>query len=370
MALRSEMANRGETKESLPNLKRYLDIVAIGAVADCSPLVGENRIMVRRGLEELSTSGKAGIVALKLVAGIGKSVSSHDVGFSLAPRINSAGRMKSAEPGLELLITENRSRAKELAIYLDDENRRRKKLQGEIYEDARQMALAQVDFSKDKAILLGSDNWHAGIIGIVASKLKEEFYLPTALVSFSGEVGKGSARSIPSFDLAGAFKKCESALLKFGGHKMAAGFTVNKQSFDQFKNLFLALARDQISDEDILPVLKIDCKADPDLMDAKLVGDIEALGPFGEGISQPKFSGRSICFSDPPVFMGKEGQHVRLKIKGADAVEIIGFNMGDFFKGVSIRDDSFDIVYTPEINVWRGVERIQLRLEDIRPTGR
>lgn len=368
MALRGEMRRRGASKDSLPNLKRYLDLVALGVVADCSPLVGENRIIVQRGLKELASSGKAGIAALKSVAGIGKSVSSRDVGFSLAPRLNSAGRMKSAEPGLELLMTESRSRAKELAMYLDDENRRRKQLQGEIFQEAKNMALAQVDFSRDKAIVLGSDKWHSGIIGIAASKLKDEFYLPTALVSFNGDVGKGSARSIPSFDMAGALKKCESSLLGYGGHKGAAGFTVSKESFRRFKEMFLAVACKEINAEDTNPSLNIDCPADPRQMSMELVGAIEALGPFGEGASPPKFAGRGIRFCDPPFYMGKKGQHVRLTVKGGlDRVEIVGFDMGDFFKGVSVSDDAFDIVYTPEKNVWRGVERIQLRLDDIRP---
>ncbi|VAX25395.1 Single-stranded-DNA-specific exonuclease RecJ [hydrothermal vent metagenome] len=366
-ALRSEMSRRGASRESLPNLKRYLDLVVVGVVADCSALVGENRIIARRGLEELSRSAKAGLSALKSVAGVGRSVSGQDVGFALAPRLNSAGRMKSAEPGLELLMTEDRSRAKELAIFLDGENRVRKQLQGEIFEDAKKMALAEVDFSRDKAIVLGSEKWHSGIIGIAASKIKDEFYLPTALVSFNGDVGKGSARSIASFDLSGALKKCESALLKFGGHKAAAGFTVRKGDFDRFKSMFLAIACEDISEMDINPVLNIDCETDPGMMSAKLVGAIEALGPFGEGASRPKFACRGVRFSGPPFFMGEAGQHVRLAVKGAlGKAKIIGFNMGAFFKNVSISDDSFDIVYTPEKNVWRGVERIQLRLEDIR----
>ncbi len=368
MALRGEMSRRGASRESLPNLKRYLDLVVVGVVADCSALVGENRIIARRGLEELSKSGKAGLSALKLVAGIGGPVSSQDVGFSLAPRLNSAGRMKSAQPGLELLMTENPRRAKELALFLDGENRLRRQLQGEIFEEASKMALAEVDFSKDKAIVLGSGNWHSGIIGIAASKIKDEFYLPTALVSFNGDTGKGSARSIASFDLSGALKKCESALLKFGGHKGAAGFTLRKGDFDRFKNMFLAIASQEIRDVDINPVLNIDCEADPGLMGAELVGAIEALGPFGEGASPPKFACRGIRFDSPPFYMGEEDQHVRLAVKGGlGKAKIIGFNMGAFFKNVSISDDSFDIVYTPEKNVWRGVERIQLRLEDIRP---
>jgi len=371
MALRSEMSRRGASKESLPNLKRYLDLVVVGMVADCSLLVGENRIIARSGLEELSKSGKAGLAALKSVAGIGGSVSGQDVGFALAPRLNSAGRMKSAEPGLELLITENPHRAGELALFLDGENSRRKQLQGEMFKEAKKMALAEVDFSTDKAILLSSGDWHSGIIGIVASKIKDEFYLPTALVSFDGDVGKGSARSIPSFDLSGALKKCEPALLKFGGHKAAAGFTVSKTNFSRFKKMFLATAGEKIKDEDIKPALNIDCEADPGLMGPALVGAIEALGPFGEGANPPKFIGRGIRFIGTPFFMGDAGQHVRLKVKrGIWEVAIVGFNMGDLFKSVSTGCNCFDIVYTPEKNIWRGVERIQLRLEDIRPAGK
>ena len=367
-AIRREMHNSGVAKNQLPNLLQYLDIVAIGIIADLSPLTGENRILVHHGLRQINSSSKAGVASLKKVSGLDNLVTSTDVAFELAPRLNSAGRLGHAGPSLELLITDDSKLAGKTAQFLNEENSRRKDIQNEIFNQALQLIESQVDLSKDKAIVLESDYWNAGVVGIVASKLADKFNLPVLLARFDGSVGKGSGRSVPGLDLNGCMKKCASELLKFGGHKAAVGFSVSRERYNTFKQMFLDAAGEEIVAKGITPTLSIDAQLDPRMVDLELVERIETLEPFGKGNRAPVFVGRSVTFHDQPFYMGADGQHIRLRVKGADNVQALGFFMSDIFRSADMRSASFDIVYTPEKNVWNGTTRIQLRLVDVQHT--
>lgn len=369
MAIRTEMLKRGEQREKLPNLKRHLDLVTLGIVADCSPLTGENRILARHGLSEIAATDKVGVDELKSAAGVGAAPGSKDIGFGLAPRLNSAGRMKSAEPCVGLLVTSDRNEAKKIAAYLNEENARRRETQNGMLAEAREMARDAVDFSKDRAIVLRSDGWHPGVMGIVASMLVEEFFMPSILISFDGDLGRGSGRSIPGFDLFRAIETCGEELVEFGGHSGAAGFSIHREKFEPFRRKFLESAAGAIDEEALQPSVEIDCEAGPADMTNGLFRKISALEPFGEGNPYPVFVGRGVRFEPDVFYMGGDGRHVRVNVRRRSATpptQMIGFSLGDFFRKADIKNDSFDVVYTPEKNVWRKVERIQLRILDIR----
>ncbi len=367
VALRRAIHDDGVPKNKLPNLKQHLDIVAIGVIADLAPLVGENRTLVRHGLRQIIDSSKLGIASLIEVSRIGDQITSTDVAFDLAPRLNSAGRLGHAGPALELLITDNRQHARQTAQLLDEQNSHRKGIQKEIFEQAVSLINAQGDHSEGKAIVLESDEWNAGVVGIVASKLADKFNAPVLLARFDGAVGKGSGRSVPGLNLNECMKKCADKLMKFGGHKAAVGFTVTRDQFTAFKESLVHVVGEEIAENEVAPTLSIDSRLDPASIDLRFMENIEALEPFGKGNSAPVFMGRSVIFHDQPFYMGADKEHVRLRIRGAENVQALGFYMADIFKTVDLRSETFDIVYTPEKNIWNGTTRIQLRLIDVRP---
>jgi len=371
MAIRGGLHRKnGVSRDKLPNLRKYLDLVALGSVADCVSLTGENRIFVHAGLVELSNKSRVGLKELINVSRInGEQVTSRDLGFELAPRLNSAGRLGGAEPALELMITSRKEKARQIALFLDESNQKRKNLQNEILHQARDMAMEQTDLDNEKAIVLASDRWAPGINGIVASKLVEEFNLPTVLVSFEGENGRGSGRSVPPFDLGAAVASCGSVLEKFGGHRAAAGLAIRKERFDEFRSMFLEHAREALTNVDLARTVLADSEADPGELTLSLVKAMGMLEPFGQDNPQPVFVGRNVRFDPEPYFMGDEKKHVRLKTDGHnEKIDVVGFNMACLFRDHYFHSASFDILYTPEINTWRDRERLQLRLMGVHPS--
>ncbi len=364
MAIRGELHRRGMDKDRLPNLKRLLDIVAVGSIADMSKLTGENRTLVRHGLFEIEDTSKVGLKALKAVSSVNSgAVTARDIGFGLAPRLNAAGRLGKADVGVELLKTKDKKRAEEIAGFLDKENSRRKDIQLKMFCEAEDLTLAEIDTEKDMAIALGSDNWNAGIAGIVASKILERWRRPVALVCFDGDEGRGSARSIPGFNLADALGLCADTLERFGGHELAAGFTVKREKFEDFKAKFISIANESIKHDDLQPTLLIDGVFDPNLFTLEIVAATSALEPFGQGFPHPVFASLGVVVSKIRT-MGSDGKHVRLTLKGG--AEAVGFSMAERFVGAS-DGAKYDIAYTPEINIWQNTERVQLRLIDIKP---
>ncbi|MBI5815284.1 MAG: single-stranded-DNA-specific exonuclease RecJ [Nitrospinae bacterium] len=367
MAVRSELLKRGAEKESLPNLKKGLDLVAIGSVADCAPLTGENWLLARHGIAELSSSAKPGIRALKEVGGLnGGRMTARDIAFNIAPRLNAVGRLGKADCGVELLLTCDLGRGRSLARFLDDENKRRQDIQRRMFEEAREQAASSFRPEVDKIILVGSDKWNQGVAGIVASKLVEEFNVPAAVVCFCGDTGKGSARSVQPFDITAALSAMSAKLVKFGGHKIAAGFTVRREMFESFREGMLALAAAGINGDDAARKILIDCQIPYVQIDKALVKKISSLEPFGEGNPQPVFLSRNVAFTSLS-YMGPEGRSVRLGMD--NGMEALGFSMAGRFSGVDAASTRFDIVYTPEVSTWRDVERVQLRLIDVEPAA-
>lgn len=289
LALRRYLRERGffrNRKE--PNLKKFLDLVALGTIADVAPLLGENRILVKFGLRELENTNRPGIKALKELAAIKGSPLTYElVAFRLAPRLNAGGRMQREETPLKLLLTEDESEAFKLAQELEEANRLRQWVQEEIYREARLLALDQKDHP---VIVLAKENWHPGVIGIVASKLAEEFYRPTVLIALEGEKGKGSARGIPELHLRELLEGCREFLLDFGGHKQAAGLTIRRERLTAFAEALKESVKKAIGEEMPSPSLVVDASLSLRDLGPQLLDDLELLSPFGPSNAEPTFA--------------------------------------------------------------------------------
>ena len=362
MALRRELRQRGFWKRAEPpNLKQYLDLVALGTIADIVPLIDENRLLVKYGLAELSKAERPGIRALKAVSATPDGpITSDMVAFRLAPRINASGRVSTATTGLELLLTTDCVEAQRLARKLNEENSRRQQLEKSITEEAKAMINGEAD--ANRPLVLASPRWHQGVIGICASRMVEEYYLPTILIAIDEATGhgKGSARSIYGFELYGVLKQCASLLTSFGGHRQAAGLTIPVDNIQAFAQRFTEIFRDVMREEDVVPHLEIDAELPLDALSDELIEEIEKLAPFGTANPEPLFCSTELkLYSAMIVGNG----HLKLKIKeGGCFYDAIGFNMGS---ASTLNDEAIRLAFVPQFNVWQGVKNIQLKLKDI-----
>ncbi|MEK7871942.1 MAG: single-stranded-DNA-specific exonuclease RecJ, partial [Nitrospirota bacterium] len=309
------------------NLSKYLDLVALGTIADVSPMLDENRFFVREGLKALSSGGRAGVRALKEVAGIDGEVGVGTVGFQLAPRINAAGRLAGGETGIVLLTTMSMKEAIESARHLDAKNRERQKIEEGILNDVLIRIRNEIDLNQASAIVLASPKWHQGVIGIVASKIAERFYLPTILISLKDDgQGRGSARSIPPLHLYKAIEKCSEYLQGFGGHKFAAGLTIRSEKFDAFSRRFDEVVSESLGESDFLPAIRLDAEVRLDEVTFSLIKDLDRLSPFGPANPEPVLAAMNV---EPvsPRLVGSN--HLKLTIKsGPHHLDAIGFDMG------------------------------------------
>ncbi len=361
VALRGRLRADGHfAGKEMPNLRRSLDLVALGTVADMVPLIDENRIFVKYGLQELSASGRVGIRALKQVAGVDAEVSCGAVGFRLAPRLNAAGRLEDAALGVELLLTDDPTKAAAMAAELDASNAVRQAVEQEILRDAISQVRGNQGMRGNKSIVLASAEWHPGVIGIVASRLVEMFHRPTILIALQNGNGKGSGRSISGFHLYDALGACADHLLKFGGHRHAAGLAIDEATLAAFVERFEEVASGLLTAEDLQPELTIDAELAPAEVSLDLAAEIGRLEPFGLGNPEPLFVMYGVQVVEQRIL--KE-RHLKLKLKaGASAFDAIGFNMA----GVKGLAGSVDVVFAVQENVWNGKKSVQLRLKDLR----
>jgi single-stranded-DNA-specific exonuclease len=366
-SLRRAFKEIGLLQEKIPNLRKHLDLVSLGTIADIAPLLGENHIIAKYGLKEISRTDKAGLKALKTIVGVnGRDVTVTDVGFLIGPRINAAGRLGAADAAVRLLTTENEDEAFEIARHLDSENRKRQLIQDDILREVRVMIESQRHSENSRAIILSSSNWHLGVIGIVASKIVEEYNKPTILISVDGEYGKGSARGIPSFHLYESLQKCGDFLVDFGGHKYAAGLTIKSEMIDKFKEYFQKVAAEALNTDDCIPQIDIDVSIGLAELDYTLTEEINRIGPFGQSNPPPLFCSRGVEVSGEPVVIGKNNGHIRMDVDdGSEIMEVVGFNFSYLIDRIDY-GSKYDIVYTPIINNWKGNKRIQLKLVDIK----
>jgi single-stranded-DNA-specific exonuclease len=361
MALRRALRERGRfgADRPEPNLREALDLVALGTIADVVPLVGANRILVRRGLEVLAEGRRPGVRALKRVAGIpeGTEVGAGQVGFRLAPRINAAGRLDDAGRGVRLLLEDDAAKADALARELDRENQARQELEREILDEALHDAADRVRAGA-RGLVLARDGWHAGVVGIVASRVVERFHRPAVLVALGEAEGKGSGRSIEGFHLHDALRACEAHLVRFGGHRHAAGVTVARASLPAFREAFEAHAAAHVRDEDLVARCRIDGWIGEADVSERAALDLARLGPYGAGHPEPVFALRGAAARARTV--GAGGAHLKLALAGLDA---IGFGMGD---RLGLCEGPLEAAFTVGLDEWDGRRRIQLKLRDVR----
>jgi len=299
------------------------------------------------------------------VAGLkGKTISSWQIGYMLGPRINAAGRVSSADIALRLLVTEDEKEAVELAGVLDSENRNRQRIENSILTEALDRVESEINFKDDKVIVLGSDDWHPGVIGIVASRIAERFYRPTIMISFNKNDGKGSGRSIKNFHLFEALNECRDFLLGFGGHADACGLKIVRKNLDDFRFKFNSVAARMLEAGDFMPRLSIDMEIPLNSLKQDVVRELENLAPHGPGNQKPVLLSRKLGLKGRPVFMRREG--IKMWVTDNNITcEAVGFGLSDAVDDV-MESVSLDIAYTPTINRWKGTDILQLDIADLK----
>ncbi|MBU1006175.1 MAG: single-stranded-DNA-specific exonuclease RecJ [Candidatus Omnitrophica bacterium] len=350
---------------------KHTDLVSLGTVSDVAPLVGENRIFVKEGLKLLGNgSCNKGIKALIDASGLKKkNLGSYEIGFVLGPRINAAGRIGSADAAVRLLLTEDADEALLLAKRLNEANRERQRIERTTLKEAMAKIETDVNFKEHKVIVLHKKDWHNGVMGIVASRISDRFYRPAILISIKDGVGKGSGRSIENFHLFDALTGCEDILRGYGGHKYACGLTILEENVDKFRKTINEIAEGVLAPDDFIPWLDIDMDVELSLLDGGIVEEIAGLEPFGEGNPKPLFCSRNLKLVYPPRIL--KGEHIKLHLTdGKKTFEAIGFGLAkDSDIELALRKSPrLDLAYTVSFNLWQGINTIQLKIEDIRPS--
>jgi single-stranded-DNA-specific exonuclease len=347
-----------------PNLRQHLDLVALATVADVVPLTGANRILVRHGLVELTQARRPGVRALKSVAGVVDEVTAGTVGFRLGPRINAAGRLDDAALGLKCLLAKDVATAMPLARALDAANAERQQIERAMLDGAIEQAQARVAQGA-RGLVLSSEAWHPGVVGIVASRIVERFYRPTILVGVHDGMGKGSARSIEGFHLYDAIKACSGALTRFGGHKAAAGLSIEPGRLPGFVRDFEAIALARLTEADLEPRLRIDALVSPEELDEAACEALATLAPFGMGNAEPVLALRGQRAS-PRVLDNKapgEPGHLKLSLDAAPALDVIGFRQAPL---LPLTQGPMDLAFKVAVDEFRGVRRVGLKLAGLR----
>ena len=345
-----------EEKEYL----KYLDLVCIGTISDIVPLVDENRVIAKLGLKLIEKTKNIGLKTLLNIADLRK-IDSTAISFGVAPRINACGRMGFQEEALQLFLTEDSGEATKIAKRLVQFNQERQAKEKQIFEEV--IEKIEKDNKDKKCIVLAEENWHHGVIGIVASKITEIYYKPSILICIEGDKGKGSGRSVPGFDLYTALTKCSDYIEKFGGHSMAIGITIKKENFEKLKEAIEKYAQES-NISDIMPIINIDKEINLKNINIEEVKSLELLEPFGEANKMPLFLLRNLKIDSIRALSG--GKHLKLTLKqDNNIVDAIGFNMGDLSKEYLL-GDKVDVVGTIEINSFGNKENIQINLKDIR----
>ena len=369
MGLRAELRERGV--DPLPDLRRYLDLVALGTVADVMPLRDENRVFVKYGLGELDRTSRPGIVALREMTSAGP-VSVRTVGFRLAPLLNACGRLSDARSAVELLTTESLTDARAALVTLDSHNRERQALQRRMLGEAIAMVEADRDWRRRASIVVGSPDWHPGVVGIVAARLAERYYRPTFVMSLSDSLARGSGRSIPGVHLVETLRECGAPLLSFGGHQAAAGVTLRSAEVGSFAAALERRLREQTRTEDFVPQLEIDGEISLGELTPELMEDLEALEPTGPANPAPVLLSRRVQIVSrrdvgAPIEQEEEQQppHMKLLLRQEGvALEAIGFQMSSLHASARER---IDVVFSPVSSDWGGRRRVELRMLDLRP---
>jgi single-stranded-DNA-specific exonuclease len=349
---------------SIDEVFSLFDLAAIGTGADVVPIIGDNRIILKEGIKLIQSGERAGIKALKDAAGIKPDFfKTSFLYYVLVPRINAAGRIADANDVVRLLTTRSEAEAQGLAKRLHDLNAKRQEIEEAVYNDALEM-LKNTDMNG--AVVLAGEGWHIGVVGIVASRIAEEYNRPAFILSIENGIAKGSARSIPSFDIHQALTQCKDLLKRFGGHKQAAGLSVLTEDIGRFRNMMSDIVSQTLSDEDFVPVLNIDAAVGLSDISVSLVDEIAMLEPFGYGNDEPLFGARGLEAMQPRV-VGNNHLKMRLKQKGR-SIDCIGFDFGGMLNTIE-ENAAVDAAFIPAINEWNGGRYLQLNLKAIRPAA-
>jgi single-stranded-DNA-specific exonuclease len=350
----------------ISTLNNHLDLVALGSIADIVPLIGENRILSKFGLKQIERTEKIGLKALITLSRLDKKpIGSGQVMFVLAPRINAGGRIGDAAKGVRLLTTDDPDVAFQLAEKLERENRLRKTIDEKTFAQAQEMIKSSVDFAKERVIVLESDDWHPGIIGIVSSRIVEKYYLPTILISMEGDSGRGSARSIPGFHLYNALKDCSKYLQNFGGHKYAAGLSIHRSNIAHFRRVINEIATREMSSEMLTPVLELDGELNLRDIKRSVVQMLKLFSPYGPQNPKPVMFFSNVELSGTPHIVGNN--HLKFKVRQEGrSIDCIGFDMGHYMDEFDYGKSNIDLVGIIEENYWNGKWRLQIRAKDMR----
>ena len=366
-----------QAKKVSPRMKNYLmqavGLAAIGTIADVVPLVDENRILVKHGLNSLKAFPTLGFQALMQVAGIDdkQTLDSEDIGFSIGPRINAAGRLGQAQLAIELLTTDNQQRATALAEYLHELNNSRQSLERSINIAANKQIKEQFDAEKDAAFVLASADWHAGVIGIVAGRLAEKYNRPVILIALDKvgvKPGVGSVRSAKGLDIHAALTASSEHLETYGGHAAAAGLKINEKKIDAFRDDFCEFVSSESMSQQRNIELRIDAEAPLSCLTLQTLGQLQQMAPFGEANRRPLFCTTDVRLAAPPKRMGGGGRHVSLQLQQFNTkLRAVAFGQGDWADELENYSEPIAIAYRPVINEFRGRRSVELQIEDWKP---
>jgi len=363
----------GDGTKASPPMREYLKcavgLAAIGTVADVVPLIGENRILVRYGLSALADKAPLGLQELMKVAEIksDQRLDTEDIGFAIAPRLNAAGRLGQARLAVELLTTNNQERASQLAAYLDELNKNRRTVERRIMKQAKEMVEENEEWANHSTLVLAHQDWHPGVIGIVANRIAEHFEKPTVMIALdaSSQTGQGSARSFAGFDLHAGFSSCSAHLLRYGGHQAAAGLKIDEDRIEEFRLAFSEYAESAPQPSEYELQVRIDAEVCLNEITKKAVRELDCLGPFGQENPRPQFVATRVELAEPPRTMGEGGRHLSLVFQQQKTkIRAIAFGKGEWASQMEAERGPFSISFAPGINRFRGYESVQLHLKD------
>ena len=350
----------------LTDYEEIIPLITLGTAADVVPIKDENRVIVHHGLNILENLEKPGLKTLLELAGLKGHISVEQLVFSIAPRINAAGRIGDANRAVELLVTDDQDKARLLAKELDNENKRRQIIQQAVVDEALLKVNAEADLKNENALVLANAGWHPGVVGIVASKIKEEFNRPTIIIALENGSGKGSARSVAGFDLYEALTACKTHLDDYGGHPMAAGLTLSNKKLEDFKKAFINFANERLTEENLQATLTLDSEIALQDITPCFMEFLDKLSPYGPGNMRPKFAIRNAEIAGAPKVIGKTGEHIRFKIRqGLKSCSAVGFGLSNKYE-MLITGQPVDIACVVETNEWQGNTSIQMNVRDIK----
>jgi single-stranded-DNA-specific exonuclease len=367
----------GDGKKASPRMREFLKqsvgLAAVGTVADVVPLMGENRVIVRYGLQSLREQSSLGMKSLMKIAGLMEKpeLRGDDIGFALGPRINAAGRLGQARLAVELLTTEEADRAQKLAEYLDQLNDNRKTVERRIFKQAKEMVAENPDWAEHKTLVLANHDWHPGVIGIVASRVCEEFSKPTIMIALRDDgTGSGSGRSWAGFDLYAGLASCREHVLTFGGHKAAAGVRLKATSVGDVRSTLAAWANANFHPTAEDTELKIDAEVLLAEVTLQAVQELERLGPFGQANPQPRFVANRVELAEPPRTMGEGDRHLAIRVRQqGTSMRAIAFGRAEWADELQSLRGPFSISFAPVINNFRGFSKVELQLIDWKPAA-